>query len=209
MSNGNFVCALRVTFIVRFFYIFKSSSFIFAPSPSIAHVQRVTYRGEVPSAHRGLVQSTAATSRPTTPRPIGRRVPQSVALDPWRRGRIRGGGERWRRREGSSRRKERGEGEEASSCMLAFSSTRGCSSGPLPCWLATVASSLVPGACCCVVGGEFESCHRTSSTRPHEADRWKNWTLPSARLPSELKGRNKDPTGSSSFGFACVGGAVL
>ena len=85
-------------FYSQVFYIFKSSSFVFAPSPSIAHVQRVTYRGEVPSAHRELVQSTAATSRPTTPRPIRRQVPQSVSLDPRGRGRIRRGGEPLSRR---------------------------------------------------------------------------------------------------------------
>ena len=49
----------------------------------------------------------------------------------------------------------------------------GVSSGPFPCWMASVASFLVPGAWCCVVSGGFESRHRTSSTRPHEADRCK------------------------------------
>ena len=56
-------------FPVSFFYIFSNYN-----NNAIAHVHRVTYRGEVPSAHRELVQSTAATSRPTTPRPIRRRV---------------------------------------------------------------------------------------------------------------------------------------
>ena len=149
-------------FYSQVFYIFKSSSFVFAPSPSIAHVQRVTYRGEVPSTHRELVQSTVATSRPTTPRPIRRRVPQSVSLNPRGRGRIR---------EGSPRRKER---RRRRSLVLP--------AGILVylrvlVWSVPVLAGvrcIVPSAWCCVVGGGFESCHRTSSTRPHEANRCKN-----------------------------------
>ena len=43
---------------------------------------------------------------------------------------------------------------------------------------------VVPGPWCLVpcCGGGFESRHRTSSTRPHEADRCKNRPLPSSRL---------------------------
>ena len=104
------------------------------------------------------------------PRQIRRGVPQSASLDPRRRGRIRGGGEPSRKKvrpvvekEEKKKRRKRG------SLVLPA----GVSSGPFPCWMASVASFLVPGAWCCVVGGGFESRHRTSSTRPHEADRCK------------------------------------
>ena len=64
-------------FLVSFFFNIYNNYILYITNYNnnvIAHVHRVTYRGEVPSAHRELVQSTAATSRPTTPRPIRRRV---------------------------------------------------------------------------------------------------------------------------------------
>ena len=63
------------------------------------------------------------------------------------------------------------------------------SSGPFSCWLASVASFLVPGALCGDggVGSSRRpppSLNQLVSTRPHEADRCKGRLLPSARLPS-------------------------
>ena len=108
------------------------------------------------------------------PRPIRRRIPQSGSLDPRGRGRIRVGG-------GPSRRRRKRRSLLLPAGVLVY--PRGLvSSGPFQCWLASVASFMVPGAWYCVVGGGFESRHRTSSTRPHEADRCKNRPLPSARL---------------------------
>ena len=61
-------CVLRAFFFSCFYiynnYVLHITNY---NSNAIAHVHRVTYRGEVPSAHRELVQSTAATSRLTTP----------------------------------------------------------------------------------------------------------------------------------------------
>ena len=176
------MCALRVTFIVSFFYTFKSSSFVFAPSPSIAHVQHVTYRGEVPSAHRELVQLTAATSHPTTPRPIWRRVPQSGTLDLRGRGRISVGGEPLRKKEGDRK--------EASSCLLAFSSTRRCSSRLVRSragWRPLRRSwSLVLGAALLAVG----SSPATGQTRPDRTRRTgvKISPCPQLAFPSRAEG---------------------
>ena len=71
-------CVRRVIFLAGFYinnYILHITNY---NNNAIAHVHRVTYRGDVPSAHRELVQSTAATSRPTTLQPMsGGRAPHA------------------------------------------------------------------------------------------------------------------------------------